>query len=121
VLNVTVPNLAPDQTLYAAPLLSLPESPERFPLQALNTDTGWGDQDRKLLFTPWAQFLQPGRGSVNQESSTMVMNHTGTPGVKIVASEHGGMIAACDPEGKVVSMMSGNEEDNEDDYGKGGS
>ena len=36
-----MPNLAPDQTRYAAPLLSLPESPERFHLQTPNTDTSY--------------------------------------------------------------------------------
>ena len=41
VLKGSVPNLAPDQTRYAAPLLSIPESSERFHLQTPNTDTSY--------------------------------------------------------------------------------
>jgi hypothetical protein len=68
-----VPNLAPDQTRYAAPLLSLPERPERFLLQTPNTDTSCDDDqtesyerlprhdffslDAGALMLPWCAFL----------------------------------------------------------------
>gem|GEM_PF-5485950 len=42
-LSAKVPNLAPDQMRYPAPLLSLPESPGRFHLQAPNTDASCDD------------------------------------------------------------------------------
>ena len=47
----------PGRTHAALPFRPLPESPERFHLQTPNTDTGWDDQDRKLLFTPRHEFF----------------------------------------------------------------
>jgi len=52
VLNARVPNLAPDQTSYAAPLLFLPERPDRFNLQTPNTDTGWMTKTGNFFLPP---------------------------------------------------------------------
>ena len=57
-LTAKVPNLAPDQARYAAPLLSLPENPNRFRLATPNTDTICDDvQTKSSALHPPSQFL----------------------------------------------------------------
>ena len=67
-LNATVPNLAPARTRYAALLLSIPESPERFHLQTPNTDTIYDDVQTKssALFTLRHEFFSLDAGALKK-------------------------------------------------------
>ena len=58
----------PDRTHAVLPLRPLPESSERFHLQTPNTDTGWDDQDRRLLFTPRHDFFSLDAGALKPSS-----------------------------------------------------
>ena len=66
VLKGSVPNLAPDQTRYAAPLFFLPESPERFHLQTPNTDTSSDAvQTESYALFPRHEFFSLDAGALN--------------------------------------------------------
>ena len=54
----------PDRTHAVLPLRPLPESSERFHLQTPNTDTGWDDQDRRMLFNPRHDFFSLDAGAL---------------------------------------------------------